>query len=228
MTHRRTLIGAILTILWLATMAAMYLGAGASSMPQKLNEWGDFFAGFFAPIAFLWLVLGYLQQGQELQLSTRALELQAEELRNSVDQQRQLVELTRKQVDAELDALREERALRRDAAQPKFVFHGVGASYNGEEVRYQSYLQNVGNTATDIVFSFDPPMKSTTLSNMASLMRGIQVPFEFVYTTSQATEIASLSIHYVDAAAQAGVLRFKLLPIPGSNHSMVKVVPDAA
>jgi hypothetical protein len=211
MTHRRTLIGTIVTGLWLAAMVLMYLGAGSLSMPVKLNEWGDFFAGFFAPIAFLWLVLGYLQQGQELQLSTRALELQAEELRNSVDQQRQLVELTRKQVDAELDALREERTLRRDAAQPKFVFNGVGASYNGNEVRYQSYLQNVGNTATELSFSFDPPMKFTTLAGMPSLSRGIQVPFEFVYETTEAKSEAFLLINYIDATNQVGKVLFRLL-----------------
>jgi hypothetical protein len=31
-----------------------------------LNEIGDFFAGIFGPIAFLWLVIGYLMQNKEL------------------------------------------------------------------------------------------------------------------------------------------------------------------
>ena len=29
----------------------------------KLNEFGDFFAGFTAPLALTWLIAGYIQQG---------------------------------------------------------------------------------------------------------------------------------------------------------------------
>lgn len=46
----------------------------------KLNEKGDVLAGIFAPLAFLWLVYGYYQQGQELKL-------QAQELSNLVEEQ---------------------------------------------------------------------------------------------------------------------------------------------
>lgn len=52
-----------------------------------LNEIGDFLAGVFGPLAFLWLVLGYLQQGRELKLSSEALRMQADELKASVEQQ---------------------------------------------------------------------------------------------------------------------------------------------
>ncbi|HFX6294869.1 TPA: hypothetical protein ACIFCT_003542, partial [Acinetobacter baumannii] len=59
----------------------------------KLNEKGDFLAGAFSPLGFLWLVFGYIQQGQELKLNTEALRIQAEELKNAVYEQRRLVEL---------------------------------------------------------------------------------------------------------------------------------------
>ncbi len=88
---------------------------------MKPNKWGDLFAGAFAPLAFPWLVLGYLQQGEELQLSTRALLLQAEELRNSVEQQRALVEVSRLQVESEREALEYERALREEATRPSLI-----------------------------------------------------------------------------------------------------------
>lgn len=58
---------------------------------------GDFLAGIFAPVAFLWLILGYIQQGKQLEQNTRALEqqeqalqLQIEEMRESVRQQKEL------------------------------------------------------------------------------------------------------------------------------------------
>ena len=59
----------------------------------KLNEMGDYLAGVFAPLAFLWLVFGYYQQGQELKQNTVALRLQAHELKNAVDEQKRLNEI---------------------------------------------------------------------------------------------------------------------------------------
>ncbi|WP_227609490.1 hypothetical protein [Acinetobacter sp. CS-2] len=59
----------------------------------KLNEKGDFLAGVFSPLAFLWLVYGYLQQGRELKQNTESLRLQAIELRNSVEEQKKLIKI---------------------------------------------------------------------------------------------------------------------------------------
>ncbi|WP_052535404.1 hypothetical protein [Candidatus Phaeomarinobacter ectocarpi] len=39
----------------------------------ELNELGDFLAGLFAPLALLWLVLGFFQQGEELRLQAKEL-----------------------------------------------------------------------------------------------------------------------------------------------------------
>ena len=55
MKDKRFLIGVCVTAVWLTFAACMFF---AREHPGKLNEWGDFFAGFFAPLAFLWLVLG--------------------------------------------------------------------------------------------------------------------------------------------------------------------------
>ena len=59
----------------------------------KLNEKGDFLAGVFSPLAFLWLVYGYLQQGRELKQNTESLRLQATELKNSVEEQKKLIKI---------------------------------------------------------------------------------------------------------------------------------------
>lgn len=69
--------------------------------PLPLNELGDFLAGIFAPIAFLYLYLGYHQQGQELQQNTKALQLQAEELRISNQSLQQQVLEMQKSVEAQ-------------------------------------------------------------------------------------------------------------------------------
>jgi len=44
------------------------------------NEMGDFFAGASAPLAFLWLVLGYMQQGDEIRETRFEVKRQADAL----------------------------------------------------------------------------------------------------------------------------------------------------
>lgn len=113
---------------------------------------GRFFAGVFAPLAFLWLVLGYLQQGEELKLSTRALLLQADELKLSVQQQRELVEVTRQQVVSEKEAIAYEREMRERAALPHFVVAGGGGSFSGDgSTSYGISITNSGNVAVAVL-----------------------------------------------------------------------------
>ena len=50
---------------------------------MPLNEWGDFLAGASSPVAFLWLVFGYMQQGEELRENTQALAQQKQEYSKS-------------------------------------------------------------------------------------------------------------------------------------------------
>ena len=60
----------------------------------NLNELGDFLAGFFTPLAFGWLVYGYLLQSKELRL-------QREELALTRDQLGKQTELLQEQVTAD-------------------------------------------------------------------------------------------------------------------------------
>jgi len=70
------------------------------------NEIGDFLAGVFSPLAFLFLILGYLQntqalkmQSKELKASTDALNQQALELANNVEEQRKLLSVTQQELE---------------------------------------------------------------------------------------------------------------------------------
>lgn len=59
---------------------------GIFETPNSLNEVGDFFAGLFSPIAFLWLIYGYFQNSQTIQL-------QIQEMKEGVQEQKKLVEV---------------------------------------------------------------------------------------------------------------------------------------
>lgn len=84
--------GAAASTAYVAAMLWFFGGRLNALLGQNLNEVGDFLAGVFSPLAFLWLVLGFIQQGKELQLSSSALQMQADELRSAVVQQTALVE----------------------------------------------------------------------------------------------------------------------------------------
>jgi len=73
-----------ITAVYLLMVFVLYLYKASHTKytGMELNEWGDFLAGVFSPIAFLWLVLGYMQQGEELKQNTEALKLQKDELNN--------------------------------------------------------------------------------------------------------------------------------------------------
>lgn len=87
-------VGFFASVLW-GVVVALYAAApvgkdGPSRFCQwwtsSPNEFGDALAGIFAPLAFLWLVVATFLQKEELQHSTKALNIQAEELRQSVEQ----------------------------------------------------------------------------------------------------------------------------------------------
>jgi hypothetical protein len=50
------------------------------------DELGSFLEGAFAPLAFLWLVIGYFLQQKELEQNTEALRTQAAEIQRSAEQ----------------------------------------------------------------------------------------------------------------------------------------------
>jgi hypothetical protein len=87
--------GWVTTGIWLISCIFFLYNDWVSAAGMKFNEWGDFLAGASAPLAFLWLVIGYFQQGEELGQNTkalkqqeRALKLQVDELSQSVEQQK--------------------------------------------------------------------------------------------------------------------------------------------
>lgn len=82
--------------------------------PLTSNELGDFLSGSFAPLAFFILIMGYIQQGKELQQNTEPLRLQADELKatnetlkvqtqeiqKNVEHQGQLVLINQQEIDS--------------------------------------------------------------------------------------------------------------------------------
>lgn len=135
------------------------------------NEFGDFLAGAFAPLAFAWLILGFFQQGYELRQNSTALRLQVEELRSAASHAGAMVDLQRKDIDMRINdsqiAQQELEAERRMAleideqhkkaeaikrAQPKFHFTDISrkrfsaieAHQENNTLKWSVTLENLG------------------------------------------------------------------------------------
>lgn len=215
------LIGGIAASLaWCAVCAHLMM---ISELPRSLNEWGDALAGFFAPLAFFWLVIGYLQQGQELRQSTVALQLQAEELRNSVEQQSRLVEVSRLQLQQETEALQEERARRREAALPRFVVTQGTTYHDVRGTRYELIVRNVGSVATRGAFEVNSEVRILSSPSWDILQLNDRLTLTLMVDIGVFTTVG---MRYLDAEGLPGLARFTLAVSDSGQLTLGEVIRE--
>lgn len=92
--------GIVLTLAYIAFLLYLFGGRADELRSLQANHLGDFLAGAFGPLAILWLILGFFQQGIELRENSRALDLQAEELKSSTKEMRELLRILREHIEA--------------------------------------------------------------------------------------------------------------------------------
>jgi hypothetical protein len=142
---------------------------------MDLGEWGTFLGGIFGPVAFLWLILGYLQQRDELHLNTEALHLQQHELKRQVDETARLVQHAEAQSRATLDLLNLERD-RQDAekkmhrAKSKIALRFVRGTHTGASG--ELLFENAGGRARFLTLGEPSPGGSFTLNPTDVLQTG--------------------------------------------------------
>ncbi|MBC3906220.1 hypothetical protein [Undibacterium umbellatum] len=144
----------ILTIIWFLLGGLIVYSKWPFTPELKINEIGDALAGFFSPVAFLWLVYGYLQQGRELKLSSDALRLQAQELQNSVQQQKALVEIGQSELAAMQLAMEKQSDQEKEKFRPVFFIQGQGTGSGKQKVIRVTYtIKNTGSTISKFEIS---------------------------------------------------------------------------
>lgn len=75
------LIGWFLTLLWLGLIGFIVHLKWSDVLEMSLSEVGGFLSGVTAPLAFIWLIVGYTLQRKELKANTEALRLQQIEIK---------------------------------------------------------------------------------------------------------------------------------------------------
>ena len=165
------------------------------------NEYGDFLAGLFAPLAFLWLVLGFFQQGKELRL-------QVKELANSVEQSRELVEVSRKQFLHDIERAEEEIKARRQASRPILRLVQDTSGVSGETEYYHFRLINSGPQCTNVEILDDSNATAKSgFSWHAVLKTGQTVVGKFSFTKIELQDFR-VTVNFTDATGYPAWMRF--------------------
>lgn len=128
----------LVTVLYIGVIGSIRYDALQLLWCGKLNELGDFLAGFFTPLAFLWLVVGYFLQKEELSLQNEELGLQRKEL-----------EEARRALGSQAKVMEERAERERLRIMPALTIKGTGQSSR----RTEFSLLNSGGPAHRFVLT---------------------------------------------------------------------------
>lgn len=215
-------IGALFTITYLGGLAWLTRGRWEKVQELPLNELGDFLAGAFGPLAILWLVLGYFQQGIELRQNSSALHLQAEELKNSVEQQKQLVQASQEQLIADRAKMEMQKSIHEEArlesirqAQPILSFtHDVHQiSIDG---RVNSYIVRILNSGLQpcTYFRIISKESGTTICQLDIFGSGAYAKFSIRTSDLNLNKIMEMEILFIDALGHKRIKELKISDSP--------------
>jgi len=132
-------IGGLLTLVYLGIVFCFFREKVLSLRDRTLNEAGDFSAGLFAPLAFLWLVLSLWMQRAELSQNTEVLKNQLKELKFTVKHQEDIAWATVAELNKEKPYLYVER---------------VKLTFNEKDSEYHLHfeLKNSGGALRQAIF----------------------------------------------------------------------------
>ncbi len=138
MSRVLTFLGIVVSLLYLYFIAQYFDFSVIKIKELKPNTLGDFLAGTFAPLAFLWLVLGYFQQG-------KALQTQIEELRETVQHQEAVAKTAKARCDP----------IFRQSDPIQFHEYSYGHSTYATHYIVRVTFENVGEAVTGLSLYFE-------------------------------------------------------------------------
>ena len=129
-----------------------------------------------------------------------------------MEQQRELVAVTREQLESEMEAVRQERAAAEHAAQPTLI-PSSGGSYTGVAVDMPIDFRNAGADATNVVLW----LENHPVVERRSLLKGETIRTRIVYNDHAEMKDLSGFITYFDAMGERRARRFTFLVVPGGG-----------
>lgn len=231
-------IGAALTLAYVAVVLPIIWGRVDTLLTMPLNEVGDFLAGAFGPLAILWLVLGFLQQGEELRQNTKALEfqgdelklsteallMQAEELKNSVEQQSIMAAAAKQQIEAQ-KAEFEQKQKDYDKSLKAIFTVRMGSSGSGSRAGVamnEVIIRNDGNHAYKAYAEFSAPFLNCEQIPLGHLPPGRDIHLRLDLTPTPGPMEGEVVIAYEDKELNTRSERFTFT-VNSSRTTFTKV-----
>lgn len=212
MSRTLSILGIAITVVYLGILWFIFDGRLTEILLMPPNEIGDLLAGMFGPLAILWLILGFFQQGIELRQNTKALELQAEELKNSVEQQRELVGVSRRQFESHLESIRNEQEKQKLEAQPVFLFNTLRTPVKNKNFMVEMFVENIGANVTNVELLWGPHVSRGDIQDMTTFQRNRKVAMSWCYEIQAESSELWLSIEFSDRLGSRRKQVFDFLP----------------
>ncbi len=213
------LIGVVGTTLYFIYLYCLIGGRFHLLKAMDLNNLGDFFAGVFGPLALFWLILGFLQQGIEIRQNTKALELQVEELKKSVEQQKELVSVSKQQAENYQEVSRFDRQRLLREAKPKFIFQPTGRSQQSGFITFRYVLKNVGQEVSQVSITANKTRDFPDHIEFNHFARDATRSFTFRCPASGPEPDTVLTVSYLDFYDVQGKAQFNIIST-GSGSSL--------
>jgi len=139
--------GLALTVMWLGTVVVVVGWKFTEMMVMEPAGWGNFLAGSIAPVTLLWLILGFVHQGEELRLHQQELRQHLAETRALVREAERQASATAQLYELEHELLEQTRRNESARVQPVFRrYHGRGGQ-DGVRVTFR----NTGGPASQLM-----------------------------------------------------------------------------
>lgn len=187
-----------------------------------LNEVGDFLAGAFGPVAILWLVLGFFQQGIELRQGTKALLLQANELQSSVEQQKEMVGISTDHFNMARDNARFETARLEASIEPKFSIAGKCGSETAEVNKFDFRVMNGGYAITCFFAYFN----REEVCDMGMFLSGQKITISKVFEVGENVSSGIIYFSYLNGLEDRKYRKFNVVFKRSDESWGVEVFPQ--
>lgn len=210
-SHPRSRAGVLISIGYLLIMIITVLLRFDAFLKLELNALGDFLAGTFAPLALLWLVIGYFQQGEELRQNSRALLMQAEELRQAAAHAGGLLDVARREHELAMEKLRAEQRASELAAERQA--HERERQAQAQERRRKDNLQP--RLRFDLAFLEESGIARVKLTNGGHGCHdfSLEIPDNTVLRLVKPVNVEKLDAHAVHFFAVVAHMRLRTTPV---------------
>jgi hypothetical protein len=210
----RAKIASSISVAWIGGAVAVMAMNWDELNALKLNEAGDFLAGVVAPLAFLWLIVGYFQQGDELKQNTEALRLQAEELKHAVKEYAQLNATNLRHLDLQLTEINERKLKEQAALKLRLLLASTEEWSRGVGVLGIKFnIKNVGHEALRATFHPENKDISIHLSGQHTISREQEFPL-YVNSDDCTPRSRKILISYTNGAGEGDIYLMQLYILP--------------